>query len=62
MNCEFCEKELEKDEIALNKKMLSRKIKKFMCIACLADYISCTEDDLLVKIEEFKEQGCSLFK
>ena len=61
MNCEFCDNELDKDEIALNKKLLGRSIKKFMCIICLADYINCSEEDLLVKIEEFREQGCGLF-
>ena len=62
MKCRFCDKMLEKDEISLSKKLLGRSIKEFMCITCLADYLDCTEDDLSVKIEEFKEQGCTLFK
>lgn len=62
MECKFCAKQLEKDEIALSKKLLGRNIEKCMCITCLAEYIDCTEDDLLVKIEEFREQGCALFK
>jgi len=28
---------------------------------CLADYLGCTVDELLDKIEEFKEEGCTLF-
>jgi len=32
-----------------------------MCVICLADYLDCSADDLLVKIEEFKEQNCTLF-
>ena len=31
-------------------------------IDCLADYLGCTVDELLEKIEEFKEEGCTLFK
>lgn len=60
--CRYCKKKLEKDEIALNKKLLGRSIKEFMCIVCLADYLDCSDDDLRVKIEEFREQGCTLFK
>jgi hypothetical protein len=33
-----------------------------MCLHCLADYLNTTEDVLKLKIEEFKEQGCGLFK
>ena len=28
----------------------------------LADFLGCTVDDLLDKIEEFKDEGCTLFK
>ena len=61
MNCRYCNKKLIKDEIALCKKLLGRNINKFMCISCLADCINCTVDDLKIKIEEFKNQGCALF-
>ena len=27
----------------------------------MAEYIGCSEDDLHIKIREFKEQGCTLF-
>lgn len=60
-NCHICSSKLGKDEVALNKKLLGRNVKYYFCIRCLADYLSCTEDDLLIKIEEFKEQGCTLF-
>lgn len=59
--CRFCDKELSKDEIALNKKYFGRKIVKYMCLTCIADNLDCTEDDLQIKIEEFREQGCTLF-
>lgn len=59
--CKYCGKELTKDEIALCKKLLGRNIEEFMCIECLADYMDCSVEDLRIKIEEFKEQGCVLF-
>ena len=62
ISCMYCETDLNKDYIALNKKLLGRKTEKFMCLICLADYLGCDEEDLFVKIEEFKEQGCMLFK
>lgn len=62
-SCVACSKSaIEKDVIALNKKLLGRSIDKFFCMNCLADYLSITVDELLDKIEEFKDQGCTLFK
>jgi len=46
MKCQYCNKELEKDEVAVSKKLLGVDIKKFMCLDCLSDYIDCTVDDL----------------
>ena len=31
-------------------------------MTCLADYLGVTEEELLAKVEEFKEEGCTLFK
>ena len=59
--CVQCDVALEKDEVALSKKMLGRKITSFYCVKCLAEEIDCEAEDLLIKIQEFKEQGCSLF-
>lgn len=54
-------KPLDKNTIAINKKLLGKNIKNFYCMNCLAEFLGCTVDDLLEKIEEFKEEGCSLF-
>ena len=60
--CIACgKKQLDKDTIGINKKLLGRELKKFYCMDCLADYLGCTVEDLLEKIEEFKEEGCKLF-
>lgn len=52
---------LEKDTIGINKKLLGEDVRNVYCMDCLADYLSCTVQDLLDKIEEFKEEGCKLF-
>ena len=63
ISCIACFKEnLGKDTIALNKKLLGKNIEKFYCLGCLADFLNVTVDELLEKIEEFKEEGCELFK
>lgn len=62
IDCVICGKEhLEKDTIGINKKMLGENIDNFYCMDCLAEYLSCTVQELLDKIEEFKEEGCKLF-
>lgn len=50
-----------KNEVGVSKKLLGGKIEHFFCLACLADYIDTTVEDLNYKIDEFKEQGCILF-
>ena len=61
-DCVMCGKQnLEKDDVGLNKKLLGTGIKNFYCIDCLAEYLGCTVDELLDKIEEFKAEGCKLF-
>jgi biotin operon repressor len=60
--CIACgKKDLEKDIIGINMKLLGNDIGNFYCIDCLSDYLSCTPQDILDKIEEFKEEGCKLF-
>lgn len=53
---------LTKYEIGLTKKIIDKKAGHFFCLPCLAEYLEVTEEELLVKIEEFKEEGCTLFK
>lgn len=59
--CRQCGKTITKDEKGLNKKLISKKVKEYMCISCLADYLQTSEEALNEKIEEFKEEGCTLF-
>lgn len=60
--CRTCGGKLKKDWIALHKKLLDMEAKDFLCINCLADTFGCDVDELNIKIEEFKEQGCQLFR
>ena len=63
INCVSCFNEkLDKDTIALNKKLLGKDVESFYCLPCLAEYLNTTVEELLDKIEEFKEEGCTLFK
>ena len=60
--CIACGKEpLSKDEIGINKKLLGEQAENFYCMDCLADCLEVETQDLLDKIEEFKEEGCKLF-
>lgn len=61
--CYICGKtSLTKDEIGLTKKLINNKATSFYCIDCLAEYLEVTTEELEAKIEEFKEEGCTLFK
>ena len=61
--CYVCGKApLTKDEIGITKKLIDKKTKKFYCLPCLAESLEVTEEELLAKIEEFKNEGCTLFK
>lgn len=54
-------KKISKNEIGLNKKLLQRNAEKFYCLNCLAEYLEVESEFLVEKIEEFKDQGCTLF-
>lgn len=60
--CKICGYDLKKDWISLHKKLLDSNAKEYYCINCLADTFGCEVEELEVKIEEFKEEGCTLFK
>lgn len=60
--CYVCGKSpLSKDEVGLTKKLINKKSPVFYCIPCLAEYLEVTPEELLDKIEEFKNEGCTLF-
>ena len=62
-SCVACHKEnLDKDTVAINKKILGRNIVNFYCIDCLASNLGCSVQNILDKIEECKSEGCALFE
>lgn len=61
-HCISCYKNpLSKNEIGICKKLLGDDGEGFFCVDCLAAYLDCEVQDLLDKIEEFKDEGCTLF-
>lgn len=52
---------LDRDTVGINKKLLGRRVQRFMCIDCLAGELDVAPDELLELIEEFRDAGCSLF-
>lgn len=61
--CYVCGKlDLSKDEVGITRKLIDKKTEKFYCLNCLAEYLEVTTEELLSKIEEFKDEGCTLFK
>lgn len=62
VECKMCSTKINsKDTIGINKKLLGSDIQSYYCMNCLANYLECTVEDLIEKIEEFKDEGCALF-
>ncbi len=59
--CCDCGRPLKRDEVALTQKLIDVDAEDLYCLDCLAQYIGCSVQDLKEKIQEFKEQGCTLF-
>ncbi len=60
--CYVCGKQpLTKNEIGLTKKLIDQKAKSFYCLQCLAESLDVTAEELLAKVEDFKNEGCKLF-
>ena len=59
--CKDCNALLDKNCVALNIKLLTDNKEDFLCLTCLSDFFDCSIDDLKIKIQEFKEAGCTLF-
>lgn len=62
-SCIACGKRpLNKNEVGINKKLLGMTSKNFYCIECLANFLEVDPQDILDKIEDFKNDGCKLFE
>ena len=60
--CAACGRALCRDETALTRKLVNRGARSFYCLSCLAQRFETSEDELLRKIEAFREMGCTLFE
>lgn len=61
--CVSCGKNnLDKNTIGINKKLLGENVTNIYCMDCLAGYLDTTVEELMDKIEEFKEERCKLFE
>lgn len=59
--CAFCGKPLQRDEAALNIKLNGEEPDAFLCLRCLAEDYGVTVRELQLKIEDFRQSGCTLF-
>lgn len=59
--CKQCNKKLERDEIAIYLRLVSRGAKEYLCIPCLSQYFKCAEEDIHNRITSLKDMGCTLF-
>lgn len=62
LKCKKCGQPLEKDDIAIYKKLVNRGSADFMCITCLSRHFKVDEKLIREKIDFFKQQGCALFQ
>lgn len=62
IKCIVCGNTVEKVSAALCKKLFDRKTKKILCLSCLSNELETEQEELLEKAEEFKREGCTLFK
>ena len=60
--CKNCGRVLEKDEIAIYKRMVNRGATDFLCVACLAAHFNVSEDMIKEKIDHFRKMVCTLFE
>ena len=56
-----CGRQLTFNDIGAHKKFINRGSRQFLCKQCLAEKLDVTVEEIDRKIEQFKQQGCTLF-
>ena len=59
--CCGCAVSIEKDEIAITKRLINRGTTSYYCRTCLADAFGVTTEDIDCCIQHYKRIGCTLF-
>jgi len=59
--CMQCGRPLTYNEIGAHKKFINRGSREFLCKSCLAVKLDVAVEEIDRKIEQFKQQGCTLF-
>ena len=59
--CKECEKLLDRDEIAIYRRLIYRDAEEYLCKTCLAKDLKVEKAEIEKKIEHFKSIGCTLF-
>ncbi|MDE6031963.1 MAG: hypothetical protein K2G32_10120 [Oscillospiraceae bacterium] len=61
--CRECGAALGSDDIAINQKLISRNVREFFCIDCLAAYYKTTREVIQQRIDYYRASGtCTLFR
>jgi hypothetical protein len=56
-----CGSPLQLDVLSLNRKLLGDQSEKRYCLGCMADLFECAFEDVVSKLDAFKQEGCRLF-
>ena len=59
--CVRCGKGVSRDEAALTRKLINRGMDAAWCLSCLGEHFRVDRRTLENKIDQFREQGCTLF-
>lgn len=59
--CCGCAVSIEKDEVAITKRLINRGTTSYYCRTCLADAFGVTTEDIDRCIQHYKRIGCTLF-
>ena len=60
-NCIRCGAPVSGDEQAMTRKLINRGATQYLCLPCLARRFDATLDELLERMQAFKDMGCTLF-
>ncbi len=59
--CARCRSAVTRDEAALTRKLINRGMEEAWCLSCLGAHFRVSRAALEKKIDQFREQGCTLF-